>query len=167
MSRAVNNSVKYNFVEQLVQSGYQFAYVLWKLIRRYFVFRTHGAQTVVLKEKNILLVKACYRDTYCFPGGYVKRGEEPLSAAQRELEEEAGVLVLESQLKFVEKFSAKCHKAVCEDSIFEVVLDRDALVYPVPDGKETVEARFFSISEIRNLDLDSNVKKYLEIRKLF
>lgn len=143
---------------------YKFAYSVWKVFRRFFLKNTHGAQVVFWKGNELLLVKACYRDCYCFPGGYIKPREEPIEAARRELEEETGLLLLASQLKFEIDLKFECHKTHCKDSLFEFRAEPGSLFTPKPDGREIVEAKFFSREELVNLTLDHNVKKYLEYR---
>jgi 8-oxo-dGTP pyrophosphatase MutT (NUDIX family) len=57
---------------------------------------TLGSRTAVIDaEGRFLLVKQTYTPGWIFPGGGVERGEACETAALRELEEEAGILVKE------------------------------------------------------------------------
>jgi 8-oxo-dGTP pyrophosphatase MutT (NUDIX family) len=52
-----------------------------------------GAKCVLFNDGEVLLVRQTYGDrrTWDFPGGFVRRREEPLEGARRELGEELGV----------------------------------------------------------------------------
>lgn len=53
--------------------------------------RTIGARILLIKDNKILLVKHTYQQGWYTIGGAVERGESPLEAINRELEEEVGV----------------------------------------------------------------------------
>jgi ADP-ribose pyrophosphatase YjhB (NUDIX family) len=79
---------------------------LWKLLRlptgmQLFVMRFFqdqflvGVTGVILNEKReVLLFKHTYRDhSWSLPGGYLKSGEHPREALEREIKEESGLIV--------------------------------------------------------------------------
>ncbi len=72
--------------------GYRVAYVLlvfYSLIRRP---RLRGVKCVLTDGDQVLLVRHTYGPRgWDLPGGGIKRKEEPLTAARREIEEELGL----------------------------------------------------------------------------
>lgn len=72
--------------------GYRLAYrllqVAWWLTRPH----ARGVKCVLIDRDRILLVRHTYGSrAWDLPGGRLKRGETPLSAARREMEEELGM----------------------------------------------------------------------------
>jgi 8-oxo-dGTP pyrophosphatase MutT (NUDIX family) len=68
--------------------GYRVLQVLW------FVWRPHkdGVKCLLTTDDRVLLVRHTYgRRSWDLPGGAVKRGEPPIEAARREMEEELGL----------------------------------------------------------------------------
>lgn len=68
---------------------------IYRLIKNFIYFilgkRTIGARILLIQDNKILLVKHSYQDGWYTIGGAVERGESPLEAIHRELEEEVGV----------------------------------------------------------------------------
>lgn len=87
---------------------------------------------------HVLLLRHSYGEkVWSLPGGGLKRGEDPLEAARREVREELGIELarLEPVAILEEVLSGAPHSA----HIFTGVCDRS----PQPDRREVIEARFF------------------------
>lgn len=64
---------------------------LYKYVLGLLGFRTFGARVIAQKGGKILLMRPTYIKGLYLPGGGVDRGEDPMTAAIRELREEAGI----------------------------------------------------------------------------
>ena len=53
--------------------------------------RTQCAGGVVLNKKGLVLLVSQRGNSWCFPKGHIDKGEDPLTAARREIHEESGV----------------------------------------------------------------------------
>jgi 8-oxo-dGTP pyrophosphatase MutT (NUDIX family) len=117
----------------LRRAGYKLAYAglrVWWLVRRPSV---SGVKCVLTRGENVLLVRHTYGHRgWDFPGGSIKRGESPQSAARREIGEELGVGVDEWTLigQFTTRFDHRheqlhCFRAEVDDPSLE--LDRGEL----------------------------------------
>lgn len=87
---------------------------------------------------DVLLLKHSYGPAvWSLPGGGLRKGEDPLLAARREVREELGVELarIEAIGTLDEVLSGSPHTA----HIFAAVCDRQ----PRPDRREVTEARFF------------------------
>lgn len=73
------------------------------------VFYRVAIRAIILKDKNILMVKSNTGD-YKFPGGGVERGETPEDTLRREVNEETGYILNEVKDKFgiiIERYQRK------------------------------------------------------------
>lgn len=59
---------------------------------------TLGARVILLREREVLLIRHTYRDGWYFPGGGVDKGETLEEAARREAEEEANATIRDVNL---------------------------------------------------------------------
>ncbi|MBV1908276.1 MAG: NUDIX hydrolase [Kangiellaceae bacterium] len=154
----------------LKRTGYQLAYLGWRVFRRFFVKSTQGAQVAVWKGDQVLLVKASYRHQYSFPGGYIDKGETPIQCAQRELQEETGLSLSSIDPNLFYEFEQSCGKTHCKDTIFEARLDEhcdEAILELLSiDGAEITDAKFLSIIECQALPLDHNAISYFQKKNL-
>ena len=77
----------------LLRTAYRVAYALLRVYWSVFRPRTRGVKCVIARGHEVLLVRHTYgpRTRWELPGGGVKRREEPLDAARREIREELGI----------------------------------------------------------------------------
>lgn len=120
------------------------AYSLLPFYWRVFRPITLGSRTLVIKNREILLVKLTYHKGWLLPGGGVDRGESFLAAASRELAEECGIKAHSLSLfglYFTEQQRKRDHVAVY------VIEDFSHLAKHKPDP-EIAEARFFPLESL-------------------
>jgi 8-oxo-dGTP pyrophosphatase MutT (NUDIX family) len=61
----------------------------------------HAARAIIFKDDKLTMVYNQLDDCYLFPGGGIKKGETHLQALSREVEEEAGLVIIEDKTKYV------------------------------------------------------------------
>lgn len=113
----------------------------WWRVRRPMVI---GCRVVALDEAGrVLLIRQSYgRRDWVLPAGGMKRGEDALASAMRELVEETACVLAEARLAevVVEPLSGTRNQV-------HVVTGR-ALGSPQADGREVVAARFFALEAL-------------------
>ena len=120
-----------------------------------------GAQTIVRKGNDILLIKPTYRPTWEFPGGKVEIGEAPETAAVRETKEEARVFIK----KLERKLGTYMHKQMKRESTIHVFVAKEWEELDLwKPNMEISERGFFAFD---NLPSDISPATALRIKELF
>jgi 8-oxo-dGTP diphosphatase len=116
-----------------------------------------GALVAVYVDRALLLVRSSYRAEWNFPGGSVKRGETPDTAARRELAEEIGLVAL--QLTPAGEASGIWDWRRDRVHFFELRLDQ----FPnlKLDNREIIGARLASPEELPGVAVTGPVAVYL------
>jgi 8-oxo-dGTP diphosphatase len=119
-----------------IRLGYRWAYrglrVWWHVRRPH----THGSAVALWHRGAILLVRTSYRDCYCLPGGFVRRGELSEQAARRELREELGIELPAEALRHAWHGTIRFESRADTIDIWEAVLDRPPALHVA--GREIV-----------------------------
>ena len=114
--------------------------LMWFINRKFVV----GTAALILNERGeILLFKHFYRkDTpWGFPGGYLRRGESPQDAIQREIQEESGFHIKIHQLLEVIQ---SLEMARIEVLFLGELIGKDDFI----PSTEVIEARFFDVNQL-------------------
>jgi 8-oxo-dGTP pyrophosphatase MutT (NUDIX family) len=103
----------------------------------------HGCRVLGLNPAGqVLLVRHSYGSgNWMPPGGGLKPGEDPLIAAAREFHEEIGLVLSFPRL------AATTHDTLHGAGNVSYVIVGACSGQPAPDGREIVEARFFTPGE--------------------
>jgi ADP-ribose pyrophosphatase YjhB (NUDIX family) len=121
------------------------------------------ASTIVVKERQILLVKRKYdprKGEWCLPSGFAETGESIEEAALRELKEESGITG--KVIDFVNVDSS--YSPLYGDLIF-ITFEAEWIGGILEAGDDAEEAGFFSFENLPPLAFHSNVravKRYLQ-----
>ena len=113
------------------------------LVRRLTPSFWVGAMCFVEREDGaVLLVRQSYRTSWALPGGLLKRNEDPIDAATREIQEEVGLtLELEDTPRVV--VDARRRRV---DVIYRTQFTGDE--EPSPRSAEILEARWFAPDDL-------------------
>ena len=161
--RPSTSTLPTKLIDALYRKAYRLAYPIWRFYLHRFKVNTQGAQVAVWNDEQVLLIRNSYRETYTFPGGYSRRGEDIARAASRELYEETGILAPVDELKFSFQclYSSRRHEV--RDAIYELhTADRPNLCI---DNREVIEARFVNPEAALSLPLENHVRHHLQHRR--
>lgn len=132
----------------------------YKVLRTYWHFRrptTHGALVALWCQGEVLLVRHSYVPYYSAPGGYLRAGEAPSQAAQRELMEELSLSLEPSHLSLTLETTHLWEGKNDHVVIFSAELsERPHLRL---DYREVVEAFWFRPEQVRDLDVFPPLKE--------
>lgn len=116
--------------------GFRAARLWWRLRRP----DHDGAVVAVWVGGRILAVQQSDRANPSWPGGGIRRGEEPREAAQRELREELGLEVDADDLVLAREMGADWDFRRDRVRVFELRLHEEPVLRP--DNREIVAVRF-------------------------
>ena len=130
--------------------------------------RTQYSDVILINSKNEILFTVRNKNDnfepgkYCLPGGHIEEDEEPVAAAVRELEEETGISLKESQMQPCgQYFDRKSHI-----NYFCAYYDGDPVVL---DEREQQQFEWVSIDDVNDkpllMNLKENFKNIIEIPK--
>lgn len=123
-------------------------------------YRTSIKALIFDENKKILLAKDGGENKWDFPGGGMEWGESPHSCLAREIQEEMAIATtwIADRLSYFYSFQSE-KGAWFTNAIYETKLEN--LNFTPSD--ECLDAKFFSIEEMKNEDIFSNVTKFLEL----
>lgn len=105
---------------------------------------TIGVAGVVVRRRKVLLVKLAYGSRgWILPGGYLKPDETVTEGVRREVREETGLLV-----EPLELVSMRNRIRDGRNDLYIAFLAKVVGGELKPDGQETVDAAYFSLSEM-------------------
>lgn len=120
---------------------------------------------VVVRDDAVLLVRMAYgpaRGQYLFPGGLVEPGETLDRAAAREVLEETGVV---AEPQGVIGLRTRYDGPRSDTYVMFLLEHRSG--EPRPDGQESDDARYFSVSELEAAgDIVTGLSRYVSLRVL-
>jgi len=144
---------------------------LWRLglraayraqLAAWFVTRPQlrGAAVAVWHGERLLVIRNSYRRLLSLPAGGLRRREEPLEAARRELREEVGIEAPAAALRYAGEIVTRVAYAEDHVHVFELRM-HEAPALRV-DRREVVWAGFVAPEEAIEQGLAEYVRLYLE-----
>jgi len=144
------------------QLAYRAAYAglrLWWWLARP---QTHGALIAIWHDGELLLVRNSYRRALSLPGGFIRRDEEPATAALRELREELALALDLRQLRLAWRGRRVIDHRTDNVLVFEATLAQRPA--PRADNREVVWYGWHGARQALAADLAPHVRDYLEHR---
>jgi 8-oxo-dGTP pyrophosphatase MutT (NUDIX family) len=137
--------VRASVVDRLWRVGLRVAYrlqlVYWFVVRP----RHTGAGVAVWHGDRLLMIRNSYRNSLCLPAGGLKRREQPIDAAVRELREEVGIEVGPEALHYAGELVDR--SAYVEDHLHVFELRCEEVPATRVDGREVIWAGFMTPAE--------------------
>lgn len=125
---------------------------------------TVGVAVIIMDEDKILLVKRrwSYKDTWCIPCGHVEWNEDIKKAAQRETEEETGLIV-----EIGPVFNALSNFHDIEKQTVGIWFTAKITGGELQPGSDAIEAKFFSVNDIpENMAFPTDLVICDELKKM-
>lgn len=112
----------------------------------------NACRAFILHERKILLCKQKMRNFWTLPGGSVKEGETLVECISREIIEEIGIKLQIEQMLFIrELINSSRHRI---EFYFSTKRQDNSQFYEeISPCNEIVEARFFTLEELRFIKL--------------
>jgi ADP-ribose pyrophosphatase YjhB (NUDIX family) len=129
------------------------------LYNRAFHPHVRGVGVFVRHGDRVLLVRSTYQSWWGLPGGRVNRGEEPRSAAARELREETDLAVAPASLTPLGELQLEHNHIHDHVSFFELRCEREPSVRC--DGIEIAELRWAREEQLSELRLWPPLRAWL------
>lgn len=147
-------------IDRIYQIGYMCAYravrFYWWLTRPH----CHGALVAAWHDDTILLVRNSYLPYYNLPGGYIRRGETPRQAAQRELLEEVGMSIPADAMTLAVDITHDWEYKRDHVKIYQIDLDQPPALQV--DHREVITARLYTPQEALELELFPPLRSHIE-----
>jgi 8-oxo-dGTP pyrophosphatase MutT (NUDIX family) len=123
-----------------------------------------SAGAIVVWQRQILLVFQDRTKTWSFPKGHLEKGEEHLSAAQREVEEESGLKALEVAGRLGRYTRSTRRQAGIEKQI-DLFIFLSVSGEVTPHAKDVTMCRWFSIDDALKTLSYLEERQFLEERR--
>ena len=114
-----------------------------------------ASASVILEDADgrALIVKAHYKDYWTFPGGMLDDRESPKQAAIREVFEEVGITLNESDVEFCWIASRASRQLMTYQFVFKALLSEQDKLKVALQRSEIEESRLVSRDVVRTNDL--------------
>ena len=146
-------------LDKIIRVTYRVAYLGHLAVNFLCRPKTRGAYAALWLDGKILLIRNSYKSVYTLPCGGIDRGETPVEAARRELQEEVGLDVP------IDKFQPACqlinHTEFKQDHIFLFEVQLQTPPRLKADGREVVWLGFQDLKSALGMPVFPPVRAYL------
>jgi mutator protein MutT len=134
-------------------------------MREYHDHPLVGVGVLIIENRKILLVKRGNepnKGLWSIPGGLIKLGESPEEAAIRELKEETGLNAIIEKLLGVFNIIIKDNDGRIKYHYVIIDYIGKLIGGELKPGDDVLDAKWFDISELKNIQISPTVIKALE-----
>ncbi|MCG8569651.1 MAG: NUDIX hydrolase [Spirochaetes bacterium] len=143
----------------MIHLFYKFLYSLFMIYCFFFRPRINGVHVAVWYQNKILMIKNSYRKILGIPAGRLKKNEEEVVGACRELREETGIKAKTEDLNKVLDIIQEEKYATDHIILFEY--HPTELPEIQVDNKEVIWAQFMSADEAAKLKIYNPIREYI------
>lgn len=117
---------------------------------------------LVDKNDNVLMLNRSDGKGWNFPGGGVDEGEDPLTSARRELDEEAGVKLSKSKFRFITSLLLlKGKKKEAKTCHFYMVRVKDSIKSKIKTNKESTGWDWIALKDVSSEKLHAPTERFI------
>ncbi|NHV45767.1 MAG: NUDIX hydrolase [Candidatus Verstraetearchaeota archaeon] len=134
-------------------------------MREYHDHPLIGAGILVIENGKVLLIKRGNepnKGLWSIPGGLVKLGESPEEAAIREFKEETGLNAIIEKLLGIFNIIIKDNEGKIKYHYIVVDYLGKVIGGELKPGSDVLDAKWFDINELKNIQISSTVIKAIE-----
>lgn len=157
----INSEARASLVDVAHQWAFWLRFRLALMRWRFSKPSCRGSLVMLWRGDQVLLVRTSYTPGWHAPGGGIEPGERPIEAALRELEEEIGLVLEESDLRLALTTEYEWNFRQDRAFIFEAEMPTNQAIKL--DLREIIEVRMVPLETARQFQMPPHILEYLSM----
>ena len=151
------------YEKNLLQEMIKFLYIIYYKLHLVYCFlfrpKVEGSYCLIFVDDYLLIIKNSYKTYWTVPCGGINKGEEPIDAAIREVEEEVGLNLEAQRVSFIKVILNTTEYKKDRIHLFNYRMNSFPEVKI--DDKEVVDYKWVKVSDTKDLPLFHPIKQFL------